>query len=278
MAALPPKGKLVDRRPSLTGVLVSDVSNGVERQRAWPRSRGKITNPTTVEQMEWFRQAQWATKYIDPQIMTTFAQATKGTPLLPRDLATMMFAGRMFYFIFPDGRKMFSVQAKTDVSTSLDAIGQTPGMTLIRGPVYWEPQPMITGNRVGARITRAANFLLTSLGTSYTVPWTTEVIDQQNFWNVAAPNNIVIPFTGWYSVKVQCQANTGAGIFAQIILHKNGVEWDRNQYAKRSAANTIMNYMTLIYCNAGDILTVLVNDGNNTQTWSNFAVTIVGNA
>jgi len=170
MAVLPPKGKTVDRRPSMKGKIMQDVSNGAERSRAWPRDRGKSLHPKTKEQMEWFRQAQWATKYMDPKMLISFKEATAGTPLLPRDMATMMFAGRLFMIDMLDGRKLYSVQVLRDVSESLDVISQTPGHQLIRGPTYWEGVPQITGNRAGCTITRAATLNAPTNSVPVTVP------------------------------------------------------------------------------------------------------------
>lgn len=130
------------RRPSLRGSLMLDISSGQERARAWPKKRGKPKSEKTREQNEWFRQAQWATKYWPPKLQIACAEAVKGTPLLPRDLMTMIMAGRFVQIGFEDGsRDLYSMAQLNDVSQSLDVITSEPGYTLIRGEDYWEGVP-----------------------------------------------------------------------------------------------------------------------------------------
>lgn len=115
-----------------------DVSQGKERARKWPRPRGKAKTEAQAEQQDWFRQMQWATKYMDSRLMMQAMMAVQGTPLLPRDVLTMLHAGRLLAFNLEDGRRIFPVQAVQDVSQSLDVLGQEPGMILRRGSQYWE--------------------------------------------------------------------------------------------------------------------------------------------
>jgi hypothetical protein len=125
---------------------MQDVSQGKERTRAWPEKRKKKLPQKTLDQMEWFRQAQAASKYMAPKLMTDAIEATQGHPLLPRDITTMMFASRLCMFATVDGRKVYPQVAYNDVSESLDVISQTPGMTLVRGVQQWEPQPFGIGS------------------------------------------------------------------------------------------------------------------------------------
>lgn len=125
------------RRPSFRGRVMYDVSRGVLRARSWPKKRGKPKNQHTIEQNEWFRQAQWATKFWPPALVDQITQAVKGTPLLPRDIMTMQMGNRMFMISTADGRKIYPVIAMTEVSESLDVISQIPGSMLIRGPQFW---------------------------------------------------------------------------------------------------------------------------------------------
>lgn len=141
MTVLHTDGKRPKRRPSLRGAVSVAVRQGQEVASAWPRSRGKTLPNTTKEQMEWFRQAQWATKYMSPDQLFAVTEASAGTPLLPRDLLTMMMSGRLLYFITPDGKKVFPRVAMNDVSKSLDTINQTEGWILIRGPTEWVGAP-----------------------------------------------------------------------------------------------------------------------------------------
>lgn len=114
-----------------------DVVNGQERARGWPKKRGKKLHPTTIDQNEWFRQAQWATKFMPAEMYWKVAQAVQGSPLLPRDILTMMMAGRLLAFTGPDGTTIWSRQVLSDVSDALDAITNSPGAMLIRGEDGW---------------------------------------------------------------------------------------------------------------------------------------------
>ena len=138
MAIIQNDGKRERRRPSLKGGVMLDVVNGSERARAWPKKRGKKLHPKTVEQNEWFRQAQWATKFMAPEMYWQIAAAVQGTPLLPRDILTMMLAGRLAAFTLPSGRTIWSKQVSNDVTTALDVICDIPGALLVRGETQWQ--------------------------------------------------------------------------------------------------------------------------------------------
>lgn len=117
---------------------MQDVSSGVERNRAWPSKRKKNLPAVTKDQNDWFRQAQWATKYWDPKLYMQAMAAVKGTPLLPRDIMTMIMAGRLASIRRNDGRIMYPMAGVADVSAYLDVITQTVGQALRRGEQYWE--------------------------------------------------------------------------------------------------------------------------------------------
>lgn len=138
MAIIQNDGKRERRRPSLRGGVMLDVVNGNERARAWPKKRGKKLHPNTIEQNEWFRQAQWATKFMPAEMYWQVAQAVQGTPLLPRDILTMMMAGRLLSFTLDSGTTIWSVQVANDVSQALDVITDQPGAMLVRGLAGWQ--------------------------------------------------------------------------------------------------------------------------------------------
>lgn len=127
-----------------------DVSGGAERLRKWPRKRGKNLPQVTKDQNDWFLQAQWATKYIPAIQMVQAMEATENTPLLPRDIMTMLFANRMFMLSLPDGRRLYPTVARNDVSESLDVIGSVQGTILFRGLDWWSP---LTPGTVGQVLT-----------------------------------------------------------------------------------------------------------------------------
>lgn len=150
MAVLPPKGRTVDRRPSLRGTVMQDVSHGVERNRAWPQKRKKNLPEVTKDQNDLFRQYQWATKYWDPKLYKVAMEAVRGTPLLPRDIMTMIMANRLACITKTDGTRIYPMTAVRDVSESLDVITQTPGQSIRRGQEVWEPYTPSPGGGGGS--------------------------------------------------------------------------------------------------------------------------------
>jgi hypothetical protein len=125
----------------LRGAVYTYIRNGKEVTATWPQPRGKGVAQKTKEQMEIFRQQQLATKLVSPDQMFNMVASTKGSPLLPRDLFTMMWSGRMFKITMPDGRVIWSRQAMNDVSKSLDTLSQTDGYTLVREDGLWIGKP-----------------------------------------------------------------------------------------------------------------------------------------
>lgn len=130
-------GVTKNRRPAFKGTLVQRVSHGREVVSKWPKKQGKATLAKTKDNRDWFRAASYAAKYLDPKTQKILASMRVGTPILPRDLAFAMFAGRLFSFKLQDGRKIYSMAAMQDISESLDVIGQLPGSMLWRGPEWW---------------------------------------------------------------------------------------------------------------------------------------------
>lgn len=134
-------GKIRPRQPSFRGLLQVYVRDGQIVTARWPKKRGKSKSLKVRDAQEWFRQAQWATKYWPAQMQHQCAEAVKGTPLMPRDLMTMIMAGRAWWWVDEQGRKVYSVAALKDVSDSLDIISQVPGSMLYRSPTLWAVIP-----------------------------------------------------------------------------------------------------------------------------------------
>ncbi|MGL5733669.1 MAG: hypothetical protein ACRCYS_02290 [Beijerinckiaceae bacterium] len=277
MSVLPPSGKTPERRPSLKGSLMQDVSNGAERTRAWPRKRGKSLHPKTKEQMEWFRQAQWATKYMDPKQMVIFSEMTKGTPLLPRDIATMMMAGRLFRFIVEDGRKIYSVQSQNDVSDSLDALSQTIGTTLIRTPEGWRGQPPPSGAAFGAIINQVGGLFSAGNALQQINNWGAPSIDQRAYWDPLNPQKFTIPEDAWYLTTLNIVKDASApDCFGDAFIFRNGVEacadrrWIPASYAGMRFTVTELNYLL-----AGDEIDYRVVSYGPAGWWTSGSAVIV---
>jgi len=131
------KGQVLGRRDSLRGVSYSYVRRGVEVTAKWPRKRGDNLHPKTLAQMEYFRQVQWAWKYSAAGVQRSFADAVKGTPLMPRDIFLMWQAGRAVSVTLPDGRTIYHMATINAVSDSLDVFTKEVGAMLYRGAQGW---------------------------------------------------------------------------------------------------------------------------------------------
>jgi len=126
------------RLESLRGVVMVDMVNGKIRIRKWPRPRGKPKDPTVQANNELFAQGNKAWKYLSAVQQDTFRNAVEGSPLLPRDLQTAMTFDRLFLFEIEDGRVLYPVKLKREVSEALDTITQTVGQILQRTENGWE--------------------------------------------------------------------------------------------------------------------------------------------
>ncbi len=110
----------------------------------WPRKRKRPLPDIVIEQNEKFRQANKLVKYIDAQLQVTARNATKGTPLYPRDVQVALMYGTLFSLKFDDGRTLHSVATRNAVSESLDVLGIKRGSILVRLENGWlilEPGP-----------------------------------------------------------------------------------------------------------------------------------------
>lgn len=125
------------KQPSFRGRVYFYIKDGQEIAAAWPKKRGRIRNPKTADQVEWFRQAQMACKYWPANIYAEIVRATKGTPFMPRDVMTMIMATRLAALDTPDGRTIYPMVARQDISQSLDVLAQVPGSMLYRNEDWW---------------------------------------------------------------------------------------------------------------------------------------------
>lgn len=130
-----------------------DLVNGKARVRAWPTKRGKPKTAKAKQLQDSFRNANEACKYWDPRNIISVDNLRKGTPVLIRDLQIMMMYNRFAHFALMDGRVIYSVQARQDVSASLDSISPVPGAILIRTEDGWRfiPPPTIPGTALIAQ-------------------------------------------------------------------------------------------------------------------------------
>lgn len=124
-----------------------DATRGSLRIRAWPKKRPGPRHPTNEFWTMWLKAATYLYRYQPASVQWELQQATKGTVYMPRDLFISSARGRAFLLQDELGRKYYPMAFVQDVSDSLDAIGQFPGMMLFRGEHLWLPiQPGSPGN------------------------------------------------------------------------------------------------------------------------------------
>lgn len=145
MAKVTPGKDAPGRGKSLRGRVVFRTNRGLLVAQKWPRPRGQPKTEQHKQQVEWFRQAQQLAKRADPKTQATIRQAVHRSPLMPRDLATSLMAGRAYSLARGPRDVIRSIRAMTEVSKALDLISNSPGDTLIRGASTWvgAPLPMI---------------------------------------------------------------------------------------------------------------------------------------
>lgn len=90
---------------------------------------------------QWLKYSAWFYKIQDAYFLEQYQAQAKGLWLQPRDIFTAALAGRLFYLVSPDGRKIFSTAARYDMSESLDVLAQAPGSLLTRGLEFWQAVP-----------------------------------------------------------------------------------------------------------------------------------------
>lgn len=222
MAIFPPK-KGALRRPSFRGALLQDTTRGTERNRGWPEPKGSNQTRKQLEQQEWFRQANWAFKYIDPKSQQMFTRATHNTSLYPRDIATIMMAGGLFRLLLPDGKVAWPMPAILAVSESLDALSQTPGYTLIRGIDRWIGAPQNTPpGQLSSRF-RPLNNLGVVTG-SNTVPWGVAEWDELGMHMPSTPGFIRVPANvSRLSLGCQVRAYGGSATSFALRIFRNNI-------------------------------------------------------
>lgn len=200
-----------ERLPSLKGQYVVRRVRGQLVIQKWPRKRGPPTNPTTIDQVEKFREAGRAAKRVNPAEQTFMYQITKGSINLPRDLLYMQFYGRGIWISLPDGRRYYSMASVQDVSTLLDALGFAEGDILVRTEDGWralEPGPVgyaLTSQGPGSTpiwspgagqrsITLRRNTDSPAIAVwPRNIPWELAELEDWEGWSLADPETIFFP-------------------------------------------------------------------------------------
>lgn len=223
------------RRPSLRGALMMDISGGNLRARAWPTHRKRVRSAMVQGREEHFANVQRAWNYYFPDGQRWMQEATGPTPMLPRDMWTMMIYNRLFAFQMLDGRTIYPMPAKLDVERSLDAITQTPGEVLRKTATGWEGTSEVGGDlmqRVNTPrltdfpfdfappgINRTAVQLPYGISMERPGPFTNNV---RNTWMIAqaAPE-------GNFEAVMGFQINTAVGLIQDVSYGIGGINGNR---------------------------------------------------
>lgn len=236
-------GGVIGRRPSSRKRYYSRVSRGIEITQSWPKPRGRSLAPKTREQMEFFRQVQWAFKYQDPFIAVQYAQTVQGTPLLPRDLFLMAAANRMSELHLPDGSRIFSMAQVVDMSKMLDALSYIPGSLLVRYDELW-----------GAFPPGPEGWVMTSAGESEVPGWAPPTGGGSAKW-VALPEVPILAPTN--AVTVDVTGATDIMLLGRLLT--TGVTATRGMQVSTDGGLSWLNV-------TGDYLNVTTT-GAETATW-----------
>jgi len=123
----------------MTGIAYVSTWRGVAYIAKWPKKRSRPLHPKTVALADRFSKIGRMVRYLDPKQQVAAIEATKGTPLYPRDILSMGLAGTLFYYVEPSGQRIFSMATRVAVSESLDVIGDVEGTLLVRSGNLWVP-------------------------------------------------------------------------------------------------------------------------------------------
>lgn len=134
--------------------LIVSTWRGIAYVASWPSKRPKKLPAITIEQNEWFRQANILTKYLAPELQKVARQAVKGTPLYPRDVQIQLMRGTLFSLKYDNGRTLHSVATRQGVSESLDVLSDEPYSLLVRNGTFWT---FVAPGAVGEVLTSGGN-------------------------------------------------------------------------------------------------------------------------
>lgn len=106
---------------------------------SWPAPRGPAKSPAQQRAQDDFAGAVVIIKNMVGDAIDLAQLVSEGTPLMPRDFLMAQLFQRAFYFVLADGRKVFPMVARQDVSLLIDTLAQLQGDMLVRRNTFWEP-------------------------------------------------------------------------------------------------------------------------------------------
>jgi hypothetical protein len=141
----------VRRRPKLPshrGALVIDTVRGRIRVRRWPRRATPQQRRASAPWSKWLRIQTALYNLLPAEFKAQLQEQARGWPWMPRDLWIAAQRGTLWLLETADGITIYPLQFMEKVSQALDALGQSAGDLLARGPTLWQRVPIGTPGQV----------------------------------------------------------------------------------------------------------------------------------
>jgi len=245
---------------------MQDVSQGQLRVRIWPRHKKRRRTIAEKNREQWFTDAQFLSKNASPDTQKWALTTTADTPLLPRDIMTMWFAGRLFSLQNQTGKRYYPMAFLKDVSESLDVFSQTEGDTLIRGSQYWEGksfQDLVYGDLGFARVHLTGYFAVQNTGWQQ-MKYDTVQDDPKGWWN-STDRTFDLTTPGLYLLNARVR--TGSASMKAFGWGSNSAVFQAIS-ADTGAANIALGGMVFLYVGAGGLKVSPWVYGSATRTCS----------
>lgn len=130
--------KPTGRRPSLRGRFYSYSGKYGDIAASWPPKRGKPKSDAHKATVSKFAAVVQAYKAMPAEFIAALEGVTKGTAFMPRDLWMRMAYGGTQTFLLSNGKRLYSMATRVNMSNLLDNLTDPVGALLTRGEDYWQ--------------------------------------------------------------------------------------------------------------------------------------------
>lgn len=212
MVDMPKGSQAPRRRPSLRGVLMQDIAFGKERVRVWPTGRGRPKTKAQKEAQDKFALVQRMAAYLAPGVLAYIHKAVANSPLLPRDVVTMQLYNRWMAFDLEDGRTLWPMTARNDVSEALDVLTKAIGDYLVRTPSGWAGASTLPSPPTRLKqVTATLNVNRVGIGGFFArVPFDVVIGDPKEWWLPGPVYAFKPDVPGFYAVELHYRKTVGS--------------------------------------------------------------------
>lgn len=126
------------RAPSLRGAFLIRPGRSGQVAQGWPKPPKKRKSKKQQDAIAAFKEAAIIGKFAPAEDQMTARRLSHGSQFLPRDLQYMAIYGRLCTLFFTNGRRVYQLASRYDLTELLDILGFAPGSILFRGPEFWE--------------------------------------------------------------------------------------------------------------------------------------------